>query len=66
MKRSKIITYQPKIFHNPNIVDIKSVTIDYPKTSHNLSKALRQTAKIGSNSSLYSDPQKAKRLNKKK
>ena len=25
VKLSKIITYQPKIFENPNIVDIKSV-----------------------------------------
>ena len=65
VKRSKLITYQPKIFRNRNIVDIKWVLIDYRKRSHNLSKALRQTEKVGSNSSLYSNKKIVKCLNKK-
>ena len=32
VKQSKIITYQPKNFENPNIVDIKSVITEHPKT----------------------------------
>ena len=38
VKQSKIITHQTKIFENPNIIDLKSVTTEYPKTSHKLSK----------------------------
>ena len=44
-----------------NILDIKSVIIKHPKTSHKLSKTIRQTekvCKVGSNSSLYSDTKK--------
>ena len=36
-KQSEIITYQPKTFENSNIVDIKSVITEHPKTSHKLS-----------------------------
>ena len=39
VKRSKIITQQPKIFENPNIADIKSVIIEHPKSFRKLSKA---------------------------
>ena len=49
-KQSEIITYQPKAFQNQNIVDIKSVITKYQKTSHKLSKAIRQTEKVGFNS----------------
>ena len=49
--KSEIITYQPKTFESPNIVDIESVITEHPKTSHKLSKI----EKLGSNSSLYSD-----------
>ena len=38
IKQSKIITYQPKTFDNPNI--IKSVIIEHPKTSRKLYKAI--------------------------
>ena len=38
VKQSKIITYQPKPFENPNIVGIKSVIAEHGKTSHKLSK----------------------------
>ena len=36
-------------------VDIKSVIAEHPKTSHKLSKTIRQAEKVSSNSSLYSD-----------
>ena len=49
---------QPKTFENLNIVDIKSVITEHPKTSHKLSKMRRPAEKIGSNSSLYSDTKK--------
>ena len=55
VNQSKIIIQQPKTFENPNIVDIKSVIIEHPKTSHKLPKTIRQAAKVsqvGSNSSL--------------
>ena len=31
IKRSKIITQQPKLLEKLNIIDIKSVTIEHPK-----------------------------------
>ena len=40
MKRSKIIIQQPKALENLKIVDIKSVYIEYPKTSSKFSKAI--------------------------
>ena len=57
---SKIITYQPKTFENSNIADVKLVITEHPKTSHKLSKTIRQAEKIGSNSPLYSDTKKVK------
>ena len=45
-----------KNFENLNIVDIKSVITEHPKTSQKLSKI----EKAGSNSSLYSDTKKVK------
>ena len=59
VKQSKLITYQLKTFENPNI-DIKPVITEHPKTSHKLSKTIRQAEKVGSNSSLYSDTKKGK------
>ena len=58
VKQSEIITYQPKIFENPNTVDIKSVITENLKTWHKLSKIIRRAEKVGSNSSLYSDTKK--------
>ena len=62
-----MITHQLKTFENPNIVDIKLVIIEHPKTSHKLSKTIRQCEKVpqigsgkSSNSSLYSDRKKVK------
>ena len=40
VKQSKVIPYQPKTFENPNTVDIKSIIIEHPKTSHKLSKTI--------------------------
>ena len=45
VKRSKIITQQPKTLENQNLVDIQSIIIEHPKTSRKLSKAVRQTEK---------------------
>ena len=36
VKQSEMITYQPKTFENPSIVNIKSVIIEHPKTSYKL------------------------------
>ena len=36
VKQSEIITYQPRNFQNRNIVDIKSIITEYPKTSYKL------------------------------
>ena len=61
------MTYQPKIFENPNIVDIKSIITEHPKISHKLSKTIRLAKKVGFNSPLYSDTKKCENiLNKKK
>ena len=38
--KSEIITYQPKTFENPSIVDAKSVVTEHPETSHKLSKTV--------------------------
>ena len=57
VKQSEIITYQPKTF---DIVDIKSIITEHPKTSYKLSKAIRQAEKVGFNSFLYSDTKKVK------
>ena len=43
---------------NTNIVDIKSVIIEHPKTSHKLSKTIKQAEKVRSNSSLYNNTKK--------
>ena len=46
VKRSKIITQEPKAFNNSNIVDIKSVTIEHSKTSYKLAKTIRLVEKV--------------------
>ena len=67
VKESEIITYYPKNFENPNIVDINSVITKFPKTSHKLCKTIRQAEKVGPNSSLYSNTRQSKNfLNEKK
>ena len=43
VKQSEISTYQPKAF---DTVDIKSVITEHPKTSHKLSKTVRQAKKV--------------------
>ena len=61
-KISKIITHQPKSIESPNVVDIKSASIETPRTSHKLSKTIRQGQVVdaGRNSInlLYSDTTK--------
>ena len=51
VKQSETFTYQPKTFENSIIVDIKSVIIEHPKTSHKLSKTIGKGRKVSSNSS---------------
>ena len=46
VKRSKIVAHQPKTLENPNTVDIKSATIEHPKTDHKLFKTIRQAEKV--------------------
>ena len=46
VKRSKVITQQPKAIENPNIIDVKSVATKHPKTSYKLSKTTRQAKKV--------------------
>ena len=46
VKESKIMTQQPKTFENSNIFNIWSVIIEHPKTSHKLSKTIRQAEKV--------------------
>ena len=50
-----MITYQPKTFENPNIVDIKPVIAEHPKTSYKLCKTIKKGEKVGFNRSLNSD-----------
>ena len=38
-----MITQQPKSLESPNIIGIKSVTVEHPKTSNKLSKTIRQS-----------------------
>ena len=49
VKQSKIMTQQPKAFERPIIVDIKSVIIEHPKTSHRVSNT-EKVSQVGSNS----------------
>ena len=58
VKQSEIITYHPKTFGNPNIVDIKSIIAEHTKTTLKLSKTIRQGEKVSCNTSLYSDTKK--------
>ena len=71
MKQS---TQQPKTLENPNIIDIKWVSIEYQKTCHKLSKTIRQAQKVSqadagkkSNIPIYSETRKSgKFLDEKK
>ena len=65
-EQSEIVTYQPKTFENPNIVDIKPIITAHPKTLHKLSKTIKQPERVGSNSSLYIDTKKYKFFKGKK
>ena len=38
-----MITQQPKSLESPNIIGIKLVTVEHPKTSNKLSKTIRQS-----------------------
>ena len=45
VKKSEIITYQPKASVNSNIDDIKSVITEHPKLSHKLPKTIKRVKK---------------------
>lgn len=47
-KQAEIIVQKPKTKQNPNIVNIKSDFIEYPKTCHKSSKTIKQAEKVGS------------------
>ena len=65
VKRSKVIVQQPKTIEDPNTVDIKSVIVTHPKTSHRLFKTVKNTQRVGADSSLYSETKTENILNKK-
>ena len=65
VNQSKIIAYQSKTFENPNVVGIKSIIIEHPKTSRKLSKTISQAEKVCPNGSLYIDKKTENFLNKK-
>ena len=65
MKRSKVIVQQPKTIEDPNTVDIKSVIVTHPKTSHRLFKTVKNVQRVGADSSLYSETKTENILNKK-
>ena len=46
IKRSKVITQQLQAIENPKIADLKSAIIENLKTSHKLSKTIRQAEKV--------------------
>ena len=46
VKRLKIVTQQPKPIESPNVVDLKSVTMERPKTSYRLSKTIKHCKKV--------------------
>ena len=75
VKPSKTITQELKAIEHPNIVAIKSVTIEHPKTYPRLkmSQTIRQTEKVSqvpsariSNSSLYDETRKIEKILNKK
>ena len=45
-RRSKIIIQQSKNFENPKIIGIKAVTIEHPKATCKLPKAIRLVEKV--------------------
>ena len=65
VKRSKVIVQQPKTIEDPNTVDIKSVIVTHPKTSHRLFKTVKNAQRVGADSSLYSETKTENILNKK-
>ena len=66
MKRSKIITQQPRLIENSTIIDLKSITMEHPNTSHKLCKLIRQPKKIASSKNspnpLYGKSEKGEKI----
>ena len=66
-------THQLKAIENPKIVDVKAIIIDYPKTSHKLTKTIKQVENFSQvssgescNSALYSEIKKVNIFRTKK
>ena len=74
VKQSKMIAQQSKTLKKPNIVDIKSGIIEHTKTTHKLTKPIRQTEKVSqiigpgknSNKPSYSKTKNGEILSEKK
>ena len=69
VKGSEIVTYQRNTTEKPNVVCIKLVTIEHPKTSRKLFKPIKQAEKVSqvgfgrtSNSPLYRKTKKSKNI----
>ena len=63
-----MVTHQSKHFENRNIsfIELSFIEvsfIEHPKTSHKLSKTIRQAEKVGPNNSLYSLYSDTKKVN---
>ena len=58
IRRSKITTQKVKTFENPNIVDVKSATIEHSETSCKLSRSIRQAKRVSQIGSgkIYNSP----------
>ena len=53
VKRSRIITQQPKFVENSNIINLAPATVEHLNTSHKLSKIIRQAKKVSPKSWFY-------------
>ena len=65
-KTIKINFQQPQTLEKPNIVDIKSAIIEYPKTFHKLSKAIMHAEKISQVSGASKNSSKSPSYNETK
>ena len=62
VKRPKIITQRTETVENLSIIDIKSVTIEHSKTSHKLSKNIKQAKKFSQVRKFFEEIKTAKKI----
>ena len=62
VKRPKIITQRTETVENLSIVDIKLVTIEHSKTSHKLSKNIKQAKKFSQVRTFFEEIKTAKKI----